>query len=188
MVDFSARRTFRGTADGEAVDKTVHSDRSGMLFTASGGAAYEGRGGNFFFRPTASFDYIRLSENGYTDSDGGEALDLVVDDRTSDEFAVNGGLALGIDFIGQGGNPVRPSAGDGNWFRLETEGGWREIVGGSLGSTTARFAGGTPFPRDPEQTASGWYARLRAVGGGSLFEIGGEVGAEDRNERTALSL
>jgi len=187
-VDFNARRTFRGTADGENVDVTVHSDWSGTLLTATGGMAYEGRGGSFFFRPAVSFDYIRLSENGYTDKDGGDALKLVVEDRTSDEFAVNGGLTLGIDFVGQGGSPVRPSTSDGTWFRLETEGGWREIVGGSLGATTAHFGGGTPFTLDPEQTASGWYARLRAVGGGSLFEIGGEVGAEDRHDRTALSL
>jgi hypothetical protein len=188
LVDFNGRRTFRGTANGETVDVTVHSDWSGTLLTATGGMAYEGRGGSFFFRPAVSVDYIRLSEKGYTDKDGGDALKLVVEDRTSDEFAVNGGLTLGIDFVGRGGSPVRPSISDGNWFRLETEGGWREIVGGSLGATTAHFGGGTPFTLDPEQTAGGWYARLRAVGGGSMFEIGGEVGAEDRHDRTALSL
>jgi hypothetical protein len=188
LVDFSGRRTFRGTADGEAVDKTVHSDWNGLLLTASGGVAYEGKGGSFFFRPAVSVDYVRLDEDGYADKDGGDALDLIVEDRQSDELAVNGGLTLGIDFIGHGGSPVRPSASEGTWFRLETEGGWREIVAGALGSTTARFGDGTPFTLDPEQTASGWYARLRAVGGGSMFEIGGEVGAEDRNDRTALSL
>ena len=96
-------------------------------------------------------------------------------------MAVNGGLALGIDFTGTGRR-------DANWFRVETEGGWREIVGGSLGATTAKFTGGTPFTLAPEQHDSGWYAKLRARGGTSAFELGGEVGAEDRNGSTAFSL
>ena len=40
----------------------------------------------------------------------------------------------------------------------------------------------------PEQHDSGWYAKLRARGGTSAFELGGEVGAEDRNGSTAFSL
>lgn len=188
LVDFSGRRTFVGTVDGDAVEKTANADWNGMLITASGGVSLEGGGRNFFFRPAVSFDYVRLDEDGYTETGGGDALDLIVEDRKSDELAVNGGLTLGIDFFGQGGNPVRPNPAYRNWFRIETEGGWRQIVGGSLGSTTARFADGTPFTLDPEQSSSGWYARLRAVGGGSAFEVGGEVGAEDRNDHTALSL
>ena len=187
-VDFSGRREFQGMVGDETVEKTVKSNWSGMLVTASGGVALEGGGRSFFFRPAVSFDYLRLDEDGHTESGGGDALDLIVEDRKSDELAVNGGLTLGIDFIGQGGHPVRPSPSDRTWFRIETEGGWREILGGSLGSTTARFGDGTPFTLDPEQTTGGWYARLRAVGGGSAFEIGGEVGAEDRHDRTALSL
>jgi len=189
LVDFSARRSFIGTADGEQVSKTVEGDWRGTLITASGGVSYEGRASSFFFRPAVSVDYLSLDEKGYTETGGGDALDLIIDGRKSDEFAVNGGLTLGIDFIGRGGgNPVRPSMEGRSWFRLEAEGGWRELVGGSLGSTTARFEGGEAFTLDPEQTTSGWYGRLRAVGGGSGFEIGGEIGAEDRHDRTALSL
>ncbi len=190
LANFSGRRTFSGTVGSETVEKTIHSDWNGTLMTLSGGAAYEGRGGNFFFRPAVSVDYLTLDEDGHTEEGGGEALDLIVDDRKSDELAVNGGLTLGLDFIGRGGGGrlLRPSTAGRNWFRLEAEGGWREILAGSLGATTARFEDGTPFTLDPEQTESGWYGRLRAVGGGSLFEVGGEVGAEDRHGRTALSL
>lgn len=189
LVDFNGRRTFSGTVDGEAVDKNVESDWRGMLITASGGVSYEGSAGSFFFRPSVSADYLRLDENGYTETGGGDALDLIVEDRKSDELAVSGGMTIGFDFIGRGGgNPVRPSLEGQNWFRLEAEGGWREIVGGALGSTTARFEDGESFTLDPEQTPGGWYARLRAVGGGTGFEIGGELGAEDRHDRTALSL
>jgi hypothetical protein len=190
LVDFSGRRTFVGAANGETVSKDVQGDWRGTLITATGGVSYEGRAGGLFFRPAVSVDYLRLDEDGYTETGGGDALDLIVEDRKSDEFAVNGGLTLGFDFIGRsGGSPVRPSVEGTSWFRLETEGGWREIVGGSLGSTTARFGeDGTEFTLDPEQVSSGWYARLRAVGGGTGFEIGGEVGAEDRHDRTALTL
>jgi hypothetical protein len=148
--------------------------------SASGGLSYEGGGSHFFFRPSVSFDYLKLDEDGYTDH-GGEGLDLEVEDRKSDEFAVNGGLTLGFDFTGT-------RRRDENWFRVETEGGWREVVGGSLGATTAKFEDGTPFTLEPEQVDSGWYARLRAMGGSSMFGMGGELGAEDRHGGTALSL
>lgn len=190
MVDFSGRRTFTGIVDGKPLEKNVRGNWDGTLLTFVGGASYEGRSGSFFFRPAVSVDYLSLDEDGYTEAGGGEALDLVVGDRKSDELAVNGGLTLGLDFIGRGGGGplLRPSSAGRTWFRVEGEGGWREIVGGSLGSTTARFEAGTPFTLDPEQSDSGWYARLRATGGGSLFELGGELGAEDRHDRTAFSL
>jgi hypothetical protein len=179
-ADFHGRRTFTGVNGTQQVEKSAIAKRSGTLISASGGISYEG-GGYVFFRPTASFDYLKLSEKGYTDSGGGAGLDLIVDPRKSDEFAVNGGLALGIDFTG---NRKR----DENWFRLETEGGWREIVGGALGATTAHFAGGTPFTLAPDQEKSGWYARLRALGGSENFTLAGEAGAEQRLGGTALWL
>lgn len=189
LVQFSGRRTFTGTAGSQAIEKNVQSDWDGMLMTLSGGLSYEGRGGDFFFRPAVSAEYLSLDEDGYTEKGGGDALDLIVEDRKSDELAVNGGLTLGLDFVGRGGGGrlLRPGQAD-RWFRVEAEGGWREIVGGSLGATTAHFEDGTPFTLDPEQTDDGWYARLRAAGGGSLFEVGGEVGAEQRHDQTALSL
>ena len=122
-------------------------------------------GGTLFVRPTVTFDYIRLKEDGYTDSGGGAGLDLTVDDRTSDELGLNAGVALGIDFIGN-------RRYDRNWFRIETEGGWRQIVGGELGATTAHFAGGSDFTLTPDQTANGWYAKLRAMGGTDHLSFG----------------
>jgi hypothetical protein len=188
LVDFSGRRTFVGKIGDETIERDVEGDWKGTLITATGGAAYEGTSGSFFFRPAVSVDYLSLAEDGYTEQGGGAALDLTVDERKSDELAVNGGMTLGFDFTGQGGDLFRRGSVDTSWFRLEAEGGWREVVAGSLGATTAHFAGGTPFTLEPEQTASGWYARLRASGGGQMFEVGGEVGAEDRHGQTALSL
>jgi hypothetical protein len=180
-ANFHGRRTFEGANGTQQVQKSALANRNGTLVSASGGIAYEGGSGALFFRPTASFDYLKLSEKGYTDTGGGAGLDLIVDPRKSDEFAVNGGLAVGIDFTGKRKH-------DENWFRIETEGGWREIVGGALGATTAHFANGTPFTLEPDQEKSGWYARLRAMGGTDAFTMSGEAGAERRLGGAALSV
>ncbi|MAK98942.1 MAG: autotransporter domain-containing protein [Citromicrobium sp.] len=181
-VDADGWRLFRYTLDGKDVERQIQGDWGGTLMTASAGMAYEiGGSGAFFARPAVSADYVSLDEDGYTETGGSEALNLTVEDRKSDEFAVNGGMTVGINFTGNGPR-------DENWFRTEVEGGWREVVGGELGSTTASFEGGTPFTLDPEQRSNGWFARLRALGGSDMFEMSGEVGAEDRNDKTALTL
>ena len=76
---------------------------------------------------------------------------------------------------------------DDSFFRLEAEVGRRQIVGGSLGDTTAHFADGDEFTLEPEDRESGWVGRLRGIGGGYGFRIAGEVGAEEREEKIGLS-
>lgn len=179
-VGFDGRRTFTGRSGEDVITRESHRDWDGVLTSFTAGAAFEGGGRHFFYRPTVSFDYLRLKEDGYSET-GGEGLNLIVEDRTSDEAAVNGGLVLGVDFVGRGQRDTR-------WFRIETEGGWREILSGSLGATTARFEDGESFTLEPEQIDSGWYARLRAMGGAGDFNLGGEIGAEDRLDRTAITV
>lgn len=188
-VGFEGRRTFLGVANGETVSKRVNGEWDGTLMTLGGGLSYEMRSGSAFLRPSVSVDYLKLDEDGYSETGGGDALDLTVDERTSDELAGNAGLAVGIDFLGRGGRGSLIYGGPANrWFRVEAEGGWREILGGSIGSTTARFEGGSAFTLAADEAESGWYAHVRAVGGSSIFEIGGEVGAEQRNGNTGLSM
>lgn len=182
IASFNGERTLRGTVGTTTVERTALGDWNGNFHTAAGGLSYEAGLGGLFVRPSVSFDYLSLTEGGHTDTGGGDALNLVVAKRSSDEFAVNAGTALGVDFTGTG-------RGDTTWFRVEGEGGWREIVGGALGATVAHFDGGANFTLTPEQRDSGWYARLRAVGGSEMFELGGELGAESRHAgNTALSL
>ncbi|KRA82670.1 autotransporter outer membrane beta-barrel domain-containing protein [Altererythrobacter sp. Root672] len=189
LANFNSTRTFSGTANGEAVTKTSKGEWDGTVFTLSGGASYEGHAGKFFFRPSVTADYVKLAEDGYTETGGGKGLDLIVNDRDSDQLAVNGGLAVGLDFVGRGGGGLwRAPSRDNRWFRVEAEGGWREIAGGTLGATTAHFDGGTAFTLEPEQYDSGWFTRARIMGGTDRFEMDGEVGVEDRNGNTALSL
>lgn len=180
--NFESERSFTGMVGEEEIDRDITGDWNGTVIAASGGLSYEfGGGGAFFVRPQVSVDYTRLKENGYTETGGG-SLDLIVDGRTSDELGVNGGLAAGIDFMGNG-------RGDESWFRVECEGGWRELAGGSLGATTARFGeDGERFTLSPEQMESGWFAGLRALGGGSTFELAGELRLEDRHDANAVAL
>jgi len=179
-VDFKGERVFQGSIGLENVERRSKANWNGKLISAAAGAAYTLRMGTFSVRPKAAVDYYHLKEDGYSEKGGGDAFNLIVDGRKSDELALTGTVAAGFDFGGQNE--------DSGWFRIEAEGGRRQLVGGSLGSTTARFNGGTAFTLEPEQRTNGWVGKLRAVGGGNGFQIGGEAGAEEQQGRAALSL
>ncbi|VWX48849.1 autotransporter outer membrane beta-barrel domain-containing protein [Novosphingobium sp. 9U] len=179
-MDFDGERSFTGKAGADTVTRKMDAKWDGNYVTASGGVSIEGGSQFFFFRPGVTVDYVRLKEDGYSET-GGETLNLSVDARTSDELAVNPSLTVGVDFLGM-------RARDENWFRMETEGGWREVVGGGLGSTTARFEGGQDFTLTGDQADSGWFARLRAIGGSAGFTVGGELSGEDRFSRVDLAV
>lgn len=179
--NFDSERQFLGAIGTENVSRTIKGKWDGTFVTASGGASWEGGGSHFFYRPAVTVDYVRLKEDGYGETGGGKALDLTVASRTSDELGVNGGVTLGIDFMGM-------QRRDENWFRVETEGGWREIVSGGLGATTAHFAGGQNFTLDGDEATSGWFARMRAIGGTLGLTMGGELSAEDRHGHVNLAL
>lgn len=181
MVDFEGTRYFDATVGEDTISRDVEREWNGTVTSFMGGASFEGGGQFFFFRPSVVLDYVRLKEDGYTDTGGGAGLNLTVAERTSDEFAVNGGLTLGVDLKGM-------RSRDDSWFRIETEGGWREILGGGLGDTTAHFEGGDPFTLQAEQSVNGWYARLRALGGDEAFTISGEAGAEERHNDVGFTL
>ena len=73
------------------------------------------------------------------------------------------------------------------YFRMELEGGRRQIVGGSLGRTEASFADGETFILEPEERESGWVGRIRGIGGSAGFRVTGEVGAEEREDKVGIS-
>lgn len=179
-VDFKGKRSFDGALGTDKVERRTKGNWSGRLLSAAGGAAYTLQMGSFSVRPKAAVDYYKLKEKAYTETGGGDGFNLIVNGRNSDELALTGSVAAGFDFGGQNE--------DSGWFRIEAEGGRRELVGGSLGSTTAKFTGGQSFTLDPEQRTSGWIGKIRAVGGGNGFRIGGEAGAEEQQGRAALSL
>jgi len=177
-IDFSSTRTFTGNTGTADVTKTANATWGGKLFSATGGASYEGASGKLTFRPILSVDYYRLTEDAHTETGGGDAFNLIVDARKSDEFAANATMAVGLAF----------GSKDDGWFHTEIEAGRRQILGGELGATTARFVGGQSFTLVPDARTDGWVGRFRASGGAPGFRLGGEIGAEEQQGRAALSL
>jgi uncharacterized protein with beta-barrel porin domain len=172
-VGFSGSRTFTGTVGNDIVTRTAEGNWDGRLYSAAAGLSYELTSGRISLRPLIAIDFYRLSEDGYSETGGGKAFDLTVDKRTSDEFAGEGSLTLGYAFNQR--TEASPS-----WFKVEFEGGRRQILSGDVGETTARFAGGTAFTLQAEGRSDGWTGKLRLAGGSSDFSIGGEVGAEQQ--------
>lgn len=180
QIEFGGTRRFATALSGAAVERVADADWSGQLYSASAGLAYEARlGRRLVLRPAASIDYYRLDEDGYAETGGGDAFNLTVDKRSSDEIAVNGTLVAGYDLGSL-------TAGD-VWIRAEIEGGRRQIIGGSLGDTTARFKGGEAFTLVPDARGDGWIGGLRLVGGQDGFSLAGELGAEEQYDRFALN-
>lgn len=180
-ADFSGSRVFAGGTGANAVNYTIARDWSGNFVTATGGASIEGGGQFFFFRPSLVIDYLRLKEDGYTETGGGTALNLTVEDRTSKEIGINGAVAVGADLWGM-------QARDRGWLRLEAEGGWREMLTSDLGVTRARYNDGAQFTLTPENRDGGWFARARALGGDGSYKIAGEAGLEERFGEVGYSL
>jgi hypothetical protein len=180
MIDFSGTRRFAAAVGGQQIERVAKGKWSGDLYSGSAGIAYEARlGRRLVLRPMAAIDYYRLDEAGYAETGGGDAFNLVVDKRSSDELAVSGTLVAGYDL----GSLM---AGD-VWLRAELEGGRRQIVGGSLGATTARFKGGEAFTLFADARSDGWTGAVRLVGGQDGFRMAGEIGAEEQYERVSLA-
>ncbi|QDH35737.1 autotransporter domain-containing protein [Porphyrobacter sp. YT40] len=178
---FSGSRVFAGGTGTDAVNYTIQRDWDGDFVTATGGVSIEGGSQFFFFRPSVVIDYLRLKEDGYTETGGGDALNLTVEDRASKEVGINGAVAVGADLWGM-------QARDTGWFRLEAEGGWRELLTSDLGATRARYGEGDLFTLNPEGRDSGWFARARALGGDGSYKIAGELGLEEQFGEIGYSL
>jgi len=177
----AARIKFDGTRHFESGDVTRTADGkwNGTLMSATAGAAYQIDMGRFSLRPAVGIDYYRLKEDGYSETGGGDAFNLTVLGRTSDELTANGTVTAGYDF----GNLNK----EDGWVRVELEGGRRQIVGGSLGDTTAYFKGGDRFTLVSEDRTNGWTGRARLYGGTDTFRVGGEFGAEEQQNHVAIS-
>lgn len=162
------------------IDKTMRGKWDATLLSASGSVAKDARLGGLTIRPAVAIDYFKLKEDGYAETGGGDALDLTVRDRSSDELSVSGTVALGLEFGGA-------DEYDG-WTRFELEGGRRQIVGGSLGATVASFKDGTPFTLVPDERTSGWIGRFRGIAGNSAFQVAGEVSAEEQQNHIGWAI
>ncbi|WP_374574345.1 autotransporter domain-containing protein [Phenylobacterium sp.] len=150
---------------------------SGAALTGRFSTGYEARFGRYYLRPTASVDYLWLREGGYTESGGGDAVDLVVEDRTSHRLDGFVGLTGGARF------------GEDGWWGPQMEVGWRTITGKN-GDTIGRFVSGTDdfTLLADEVTGSGAVIRGAVKGEdiGAAFAV--EGGAEMRNDLAIYDL
>ena len=176
-VSLSGSRRFEGLLGTDKVVRTATGDWNGQLYSAAAGLSYEFRMGRLSLRPGATVDYYRLREDAHAEKGGGDAFNLNVAARTSDELAATGTVAAGYDLT---------QSADGGFMRLELEGGRREIVGGSLGNTVANFTGGNSFTLTPEDREAGWLGKARLVGGNDAFRAGGEASVQQQNGRAAV--
>lgn len=140
---------------GGDLDLRSEADWTGWIVDAHAGASYTLEMGAFYARPELALDYLRLSEDGYSESGGGAGFDLTVEDRKGDLLTGQAALALGFRF------------GDEIYWAPEVKVGWRQRLAGNPGETTARFGAGTPFVLDPEQVFDGGIIARAGLRGGS---------------------
>ncbi|MES2057414.1 MAG: autotransporter domain-containing protein [Pseudomonadota bacterium] len=179
-INFDSVRRFDGSFNNQAFNRTADGKWNGKLYSAAGTLSYDLRvGKRLHLRPIAAVDYYRLTEKAHAETGGGDAFNLIVSQRKSDELAATGSVALGYDF-----GSLDP---EGMWLRVNVEGGRRELVGGSLGATVARFSTGNSFTLTPEDRKSGFIGRLGVSGGRGPFALSAEASAEQQQGHAAVA-
>ena len=158
---FSDNRVFVATT---TVDNTTtgtelraHSNWGGLFYDGHFGASYEQPFGRFYARPEVSADFLELNEGAHTDTGGGNAFDLTVASRNSNRLSGQALMVVGREW------------GQGAWLRTELRGGYREILAGQIGDTTANFTGGSSFTLSPENDKGGWLTAGFSIKGGSQY-------------------
>jgi hypothetical protein len=163
-VRLSEQRSLSALTPGATAIFTSKGKWNGINAAAGAKVSYEKAMGTFYLRPSAQLSYNRLSEKAHTESGGGTGFDLSIGKRTSSEAAATGLLAAGLRF-GDLSNP------DAATFRIELEGGRRQIIDSKLDGTKARFANGNEFTLLPEDRKSGWIGGANASLGSSAFRF-----------------
>jgi hypothetical protein len=157
--------------DGLAVSRAADGHWNAWGINAHAMASYEAHLGKTYIRPLVSVDYIRLAEGGYTETGGGDGLDLAVDPRTSSRLSAFAGVAVGTLY------------GPDHTWGPEALIGYRSVTNEVLGNTTARFAaGGDPFTissDDISGSGAAVHLSLRGENGSGGFAV--ETGAEQRD-------
>ncbi|MDB5496814.1 MAG: autotransporter [Phenylobacterium sp.] len=157
--------------DGLAVSRTANGEWSAYGFNARGMVAYEKRFGRYYLRPQLSLDYMQLMEGAYTETGGGDGMDLSVKSRTSSRLAAFAGVALGATY------------GPTNSWGPEVLVGYKGVASQSLGDTTARFVGGgdafTLRSDDIGGQGVAAHISLKGENGSGGFAV--ETGAETRD-------
>jgi hypothetical protein len=174
----NGRREFIYADTAGVVHKLSESDWNGYSVYGRVGAYYDINAGRLYFRPNVHLDYFRLHEGGYTETGGGDGFDLTVDGRDGDQIAGTASFIIGYTF------------GDEVKWRPEVEIGYRGIISGSGGDTTAAFTGGgTPFTLMAEDLRGGGpIGRIGIHAFGQFVDLKIDAGAQLRDNVTDVDL
>lgn len=171
FVHFGSQRSLSGTATADLLTSSGH--WNGLLLTGNASASYEAKLGALYLRPSGTLNYAKLHEKARSETGGGAGYDLTIASRDTSELSATGLIAVGVHF-GKKDDP------DATIFRIEAEGGRREIVSGSGGTTTAHFTNGSDFTLTPEERKGVYVGNLRFGVGSSYYEFSATAGGEMR--------
>lgn len=88
--------------------------------------------GRYFLRPAVGVNYLSLTESEYEETEGGDGINLAVDERETTSLSASGTLTFGARF-----------GSDISWWAPEVRLGYREELENDFAETTARFVGYT---------------------------------------------
>ncbi|HEV2082961.1 MAG TPA: autotransporter domain-containing protein [Brevundimonas sp.] len=115
---------------GSGLNLTNTSSWNGWTVALAGGASYERSYGRFTIRPEVYAEYFSLSEDAHTETGGGGAFDLEIDEREGHMFSAVAAMNVSMGM------------GQGSWLRPELRLGWRQNISVDPGVTMGRFTGG----------------------------------------------
>lgn len=171
-ASMKGKRTIVDTTVG--LSKTAQGEWNGVTIAGHASLSYKLEAGAFYAKPQVSADYLRFDEDGFTESGGGAAVDLELEDRESQQLGAFAGVALGLTWGEESAFVWSP----------ELTLGWRQVSGDGAGSTTARFvAGGPAFTLTaPDLEGGGGVVRAALRGESEYFDFAVEAGGEMRDD------
>lgn len=157
--------------------RTAASDWKGATVAAHAHVNWNLEGDTFYAKPQATLDYFLLKEGDRTETGGGDAVNLAIDERSSSQIAAFAGVSVGAKF---------GMKGDFRWGP-ELTAGWRQVSGDGADATTARFvSGGSAFTiASPELSGGGAVVRLALRGQSEYLDFALEGGGEIRDDYEA---
>ncbi len=157
--------------------RAASSDWNGATVAAHAHVNWNLEGDTFYARPQATLDYFLLKEGDRTETGGGDAVNLAIDERSSSQIAAFAGVSVGAKF---------GMKGDFRWGP-ELTAGWRQVSGDGADATTARFvSGGSAFTiASPELSGGGAVVRLALRGQSDYVDFALEGGGEIRDDYEA---
>ena len=145
---------------------------NGYSLVGHAGAAYEiGLGSTWFLRPQLQADYLRLSQDAYTEGSGATGFNLALDSNAGQEGSATVAMVMGAKL----GRTIV--------WRPEFELGVRDVFVGDAGQVSGHFVGETTaFKLDPAQIEGmTGVARIKFKGSSEYYEVGLEAGVEARS-------